>query len=74
MKGVLDHGKVIRKLNLSEAKKLKKTVGHGMEKKILASIESLEMGVKEVIISSGEIKNPISAALKENEGTVITND
>ena len=45
-----------------------------MEKKILASIESLEMGVKEVIISSGEIKNPISAVLKENEGTVITND
>ena len=56
------------------AKELKKTVGHGMEKKLLASIESLEMGVKEVIISSGDIKNPISSILKENEGTVITND
>ena len=45
-----------------------------MEKKLLASIESLEMGVKEVIISSGDIRNPISSILKENEGTVITND
>ena len=74
VRGVLENGKVIKKLNLSEAKELKKTVGHGMEKKLLASIESLEMGVKEVIISSGDIRNPISSILKENEGTVITND
>ena len=74
VRGVLENGKVIKKLNLNEAKELKKTVGHGMEKKLLASIESLEMGVKEVIISSGDIRNPISSILKENEGTVITND
>ncbi|MEM3437680.1 MAG: [LysW]-aminoadipate/[LysW]-glutamate kinase, partial [Nitrososphaerales archaeon] len=50
--GVLINNKPILKMNLSEAKEIMPKIGFGMEKKVLASIEALEMGVKESIIAS----------------------
>jgi len=43
-----------------------------MDKKVLASVEALKAGVKEAIISSGFVKEPITSALKHENGTVIT--
>jgi [amino group carrier protein]-L-2-aminoadipate 6-kinase len=43
-----------------------------MEKKVLACTEALEKGVKEAIISSGQVDNPISSAIAHNNCTVIT--
>ena len=43
-----------------------------MEKKVLACIESLDMGVKEAIIASGNVDNPISSAISHINCTVIT--
>jgi acetylglutamate kinase len=39
--------------------------------KIYASLEALDMGVSEVIISSGLIEKPISSAIENKCGTVI---
>jgi len=47
-------------------------IGFGMEKKILAATEALEMGVKEALIANGQKENPISSAIGHNNCTVIT--
>ncbi|MCP8309563.1 MAG: [LysW]-aminoadipate/[LysW]-glutamate kinase [archaeon] len=69
--GVLMKGKPIPKMSVSEAKEIMPKIGFGMEKKVLASIEALEMGVKESIIASGLVDNPIKSAIKHKNGTVI---
>ncbi len=71
--GVFIDQKLVRNLNYKESLKIKTKVGFGMEKKILASIEALEMGVGEVLISNGNKKNPIKSAL-EHDCTVIKHD
>ncbi|HKC79338.1 MAG TPA: [LysW]-aminoadipate/[LysW]-glutamate kinase [Nitrosopumilaceae archaeon] len=70
--GLLMDEKVVKKLSLAEAKEILPKVGFGMEKKILAAIESLEMGVKQALIASGQRENPISAAIAHDNCTVIT--
>jgi acetylglutamate/LysW-gamma-L-alpha-aminoadipate kinase len=45
-----------------------------MEKKILASTEALDMGVKEALIANGQKENPISSAIAHDNCTVIQND
>jgi [amino group carrier protein]-L-2-aminoadipate 6-kinase len=42
-----------------------------MDKKVLACIEALEMGVKEAIISSGQVEKPLSRAVAHRDCTVI---
>ncbi|MBM3897400.1 MAG: [LysW]-aminoadipate/[LysW]-glutamate kinase [Thaumarchaeota archaeon] len=69
--GVLMDGKVVEKMTVSEARAMLPKIGHGMEKKVLASIEAVEMGVKESIIASGIVENPISSASSHKNCTVI---
>jgi len=70
--GLLMNDKLVRNLSLAEAKEIMPKIGFGMEKKILAATESLEMGVKQAIIASGQRENPISAAIANDNCTVIT--
>ncbi|TLX65940.1 MAG: [LysW]-aminoadipate/[LysW]-glutamate kinase [Thaumarchaeota archaeon] len=70
--GLLMNEKLVKKLSLAEAKEILPKVGFGMEKKILAAIESLEMGVKQALIANGQRENPISAAISHDNCTVIT--
>jgi len=70
--GVLMDGKPIPKMSISEAKEIMPKIGFGMEKKVLAAIEALEMGVKESIIASGLVDNPIKSAIEHKNGTVIS--
>jgi acetylglutamate/LysW-gamma-L-alpha-aminoadipate kinase len=63
--------KLINTLTLDEANRLLPKIGPGMEKKILASIEALTLGVKKTIIASGSVKNPILSALSHDNCTVI---
>ena len=42
-----------------------------MQKKVLACTEAMEMGVKEAIIASGKIENPISESMAHYNCTVI---
>ena len=70
--GLLMDEKLVKKLSLAEAKEILPKIGFGMEKKILAATESLEMGVKQALIASGQRENPISAAIAHDNCTVIT--
>jgi [amino group carrier protein]-L-2-aminoadipate 6-kinase len=68
--GVLLDGKVIEKIKTEEARKLLPKIGSGMDKKVIAAVEAVEMGAKKSIIASGTKKDPLKNALSEN-GTVI---
>jgi [amino group carrier protein]-L-2-aminoadipate 6-kinase len=70
--GLILEEKVVSHLTYEEANNLLPKIGPGMEKKILASTEALTLGVKESIIASGAVKNPILSALSHNNCTVIT--
>ena len=70
--GLLMEDKLVEKLSLKEAKEIMPKIGFGMEKKILAATEALEMGVTEALIANGQKENPISSAMEHNNCTVIT--
>ena len=72
--GLLMDDKLVTKLTLAEAKEIRPKIGPGMEKKILASAEALDMGVKEALIANGQKENPISSALAHENCTVIQHE
>jgi acetylglutamate kinase len=45
-----------------------------MSTKVHAALEALKQGVKEVLVTSGVEKQPVSSALKHESGTVITSE
>jgi [amino group carrier protein]-L-2-aminoadipate 6-kinase len=70
--GLMLNEKLVTNMTLDQAKETLPRIGYGMEKKVLACTEALEMGVGEAIIASGQVDNPISAAIAHNNCTVIT--
>lgn len=72
--GLLMDDKLVTKMTLAEAKEIRPKIGPGMEKKILAATEALDMGVKEALIANGQKENPISAAIAHENCTVIKHD
>ena len=68
---VLDNN-LVTNMTIEEAKALLPKIGHGMEKKVLASVEAIDMGVKEAIIGSGQVQSPISSAISHSNCTVIS--
>ena len=72
--GLLMDDKLVPKMTLAEAKEIRPKIGPGMEKKILASTEALDMGVKEALIANGQKENPISAAIAHDNCTVIEHE
>ncbi len=72
VKGVLnDQGKLIERMEIKEIPVLMQKVGFGMRKKLLASREAIEKGVRRVIVASGLREKPVQRALKLEECTVI---
>lgn len=72
--GLLMDDKLVTNLTLTQAKEIRPKIGPGMEKKILAATEALDMGVKEALIGNGQRENPISSAISHDSCTVIQND
>jgi [amino group carrier protein]-L-2-aminoadipate 6-kinase len=70
--GLMLNEKLVTSMTLDQAKAALPKIGFGMEKKVLACTEALEMGVKEAIIASGQVDNPISSAIVHSNCTVIT--
>jgi [amino group carrier protein]-L-2-aminoadipate 6-kinase len=70
--GLILDDKLVTNMTLEQAKVALPKIGYGMEKKIIACTEAVEMGVKEAIIASGQVENPISSAMEHNNCTVIT--
>jgi [amino group carrier protein]-L-2-aminoadipate 6-kinase len=69
--GLLMDEKLVENLTLAEAKEIRPKIGPGMEKKILAATEALDMGVMEALIANGQRENPISSAIAHDKCTVI---
>ncbi len=70
--GVYIEEKLIREMKVEDAESTMKKVGFGMEKKLLACVEAVRMGVGKAIIASGKVEEPITQALAEKNCTVIT--
>ena len=70
--GLILNDELVTKMTYDKANESLPKIGHGMEKKVMACIESLNMGVKEAIIASGNVENPISSAMSHINCTVIT--
>jgi acetylglutamate/LysW-gamma-L-alpha-aminoadipate kinase len=70
--GLMLNEKLVTAMTLDQAKAALPKIGFGMEKKVLACTEALEMGVNEAIIASGQVEKPISSAIAHNNCTVIT--
>ena len=70
--GVYMESKLIREMKIGEAESTMKKVGFGMEKKLMACVEAVRMGVGRAIIASGKVEEPITQALAEKNCTVIT--
>ena len=47
-------------------------VGNGMDKKLMAAGEAIDSGVKKVVICNGNSKQPVTKAVENSVGTVIT--
>ena len=72
--GLILNDKLVENMNLKMAKEVLPKIGFGMEKKVLACTEALDMGVNETIIASGQVINPISSAILHDKCTVIKNE
>jgi len=61
-------------LSVSEVKETLPKIGRGMITKVYAAMEALNLGVGEVLITSGLEILPISSSLKHECGTVISRE
>jgi acetylglutamate/LysW-gamma-L-alpha-aminoadipate kinase len=69
--GLIVNERLVSSMTLDQAKAALPKIGSGMDKKVLACIEALEMGVKEAVIASGQTENPLSTAIDHRNCTVI---
>ncbi len=72
VKGLKLDGQVVDSLTAEQARSSLPKIGFGMQKKVLAGIEAMEGGVREVMIASGFGPAPLSAAMAHNGCTVIS--
>jgi len=73
VEGLLLKGIHVSKITAAEAEDALSSIGKGMSTKVHAALEALNQGVKEVLVTSGVKKQPISSALNHESGTVMTN-
>jgi [amino group carrier protein]-L-2-aminoadipate 6-kinase len=69
--GLMLNDHLVKAMNTDEARKSLPSIGAGMDKKVIAAVEAVEMGTKRSIIASGRKVNPIENALS-GSGTVIS--
>ena len=70
--GVYMGDDLIREMKIEDAESTRKKVGFGMEKKLLACVEAVRVGVGKAVIASGKVEEPITQALAGKNCTVIT--
>ncbi|MCL1977341.1 MAG: [LysW]-aminoadipate/[LysW]-glutamate kinase [Candidatus Bathyarchaeota archaeon] len=74
VEGLILKGECVPKIVATEVKEVLSKIGGGMSTKVHAGLEALNQGVKEVLVTSGTTKQPITLALNHQVGTVITNE
>ncbi|HZW58057.1 MAG TPA: [LysW]-aminoadipate/[LysW]-glutamate kinase [Nitrososphaerales archaeon] len=68
--GLILNGNVVTRLSVKEARAALPSIGSGMDKKVIAAAEAIEMGTKRSVIASGLKGNPLQSAIT-GRGTVI---
>ncbi len=61
--GLILNNRVVEKLNTKEAREALSRIGPGMNQKIMAAVEAVEMGAKKSVIASGLKCNPLQSAM-----------
>jgi acetylglutamate/LysW-gamma-L-alpha-aminoadipate kinase len=74
VEGLMLKGERVPKITATEVKEVLSKIGGGMSTKVHAGLEALNQGVKEVLITSGTAKQPITSVLNHQVGTVITSE
>jgi acetylglutamate/LysW-gamma-L-alpha-aminoadipate kinase len=74
VEGLILKGECVSKISATEVKEVLPKIGGGMSTKMHAGLEALSQGVKEVLVTSGIIGQPITLALNHKVGTVITSE
>jgi [amino group carrier protein]-L-2-aminoadipate 6-kinase len=69
--GLILDNSVVHRMTTGQASEAVPRIGPGMNQKVMAAVEAIEMGAKKSIISSGTVEHPLKNALNEN-GTVIS--
>lgn len=69
--GLILEGRLIETISVSNASERLSDVGFGMQKKVIAAVDSVKAGVKEALICSGTREQPVSNALAHKGCTVI---
>src|ERR1700690_3009198 len=72
--GLMLKGECVPKISATEVKEVCSSIESGMSTKVHAALEALNQGVKEVLVTSGTVKQPITSALNHQVGTVITSE
>jgi len=72
VRGLTMDGRLVEKASVAEVRALLPSIGFGMQKKVMAAVESVEGGVAEAIICSGTVQNPVNAGLDHANCTVIS--
>jgi len=70
--GLLKDGKLVERASVADARAMLPSIGFGMQKKVMASLECIEGGVSEAIICSGLVEKPIARGLDHSNCTVIS--
>ncbi len=71
VEGLKLDGELVNKISPIKAKESLEKVGPGMITKVYAAMEAIDLGAKEVVISSGLIEHPILSPIKHEIGTVV---
>jgi acetylglutamate/LysW-gamma-L-alpha-aminoadipate kinase len=70
--GLALNDSLITHITVEQANSALPKIGFGMEKKVLAAMEAIQMGVTEAVIASAQTEMPFSNAIAHNNCTVIT--
>ncbi|MFH1180118.1 MAG: [LysW]-aminoadipate/[LysW]-glutamate kinase [Candidatus Bathyarchaeota archaeon] len=73
VRGIMLNNALVPRLNVRQAEESMEKIGPGMITKVYAAVEAVKNGVKEAIIASGLIADPLTDALENMECTVISN-
>jgi acetylglutamate/LysW-gamma-L-alpha-aminoadipate kinase len=74
VEGLILKNVCVSKISAPEVQEVLPKIGGGMSTKMHAGLEALNQNVKEVLVTSGTIKQPITLALTHKVGTVITSE
>lgn len=69
--GVMIEGNLLTEIRRHELPEIMKQVGNGMDKKLMAAGEAMDAGCREIVISNGNVEDPIGTALKTKNRTLI---